>query len=148
MAVFLKNVALTEILYKKIYSELVKLHKDPNTDAERRGWAAAIKKLIYCQIRLYDFENAFDNLRLLEEYLSLKGPRTRSNVEDIDKTHELMGEVNYQIFKFPSIAEYTRRAVGSCGICADDRDAINVDAWFPKKPANGSKMSGHRMTYA
>lgn len=107
-----------------------------------------MKKLIYCQVRLYEFEHAFDNLRLLEDYLSTKAQQTKSTVEDIEKAHELMGEVNYQIFKFPTIAEYTRRAVGSCGICTDDRDGIDVDPWFPKKPSNGSKMSGHRMTYA
>ena len=101
-------------------------------------------------MRLYEFEPAFDNLRDLEDYLSRRAERQTSNVsgEDLDKTHELMGEVNYQIFKFPTIAEYTKRAVGGCGICADDRDGIDVDPWFPKKPANRSKMSGHRMTYA
>jgi hypothetical protein len=59
----------------------------------------------------------------------------------------LMGEVNYQIFKFPTCAEYGSRAFG-CGLCTDDRNAIEANGWYPKKPANGSKMSGHRMTYA
>lgn len=116
-------------------------------EVAQKGWAASLKKLIYCQIRLYEFEPAFDNLRLLEDYLSTKGQKTKNAAQDLEKAHELMGEVNYQIFKFPSIAEYTTRAVG-CGLCADDRDGIDVDPWFPKKPANGSKMSGHRMTYA
>jgi hypothetical protein len=107
-----------------------------------------MRKLIYCQVRLYEFEPAFDNLRLLEEYLSTKGQKMKNGAEDLEKTHELMGLVNYQIFRFPSIAEYTKRAVGACGVCEDDRDGIDVDPWVPKKPANGSKMSGHRMTYA
>ena len=107
-----------------------------------------MKKLIYCLVRLYEFEQAFDNLRLLEDYLSARAQNSKSAADDLKKTHELMGEVNYQIFKFPTIAEYTLRAVGACGSCTDDRDGIDVDPWFPKKPSNGSKMSGHRMTYA
>lgn len=72
--------------------------------------------------------------------------KAKTAAEDLDKTHDLMGEVNYQIFKFPTIGEFTSRA--ACGLWADDRDCVDVEAWLPKKPANGSKMSGHRMTYA
>lgn len=93
------------------------------------------------------FEPAFDNLRLLEDYLSSRKSKGQATLDDIQKTHELMGEVNYHIFKFPSITEYSSRALG-CGLCADDRDNIEIDEWYPKKPTNGSKMSGHRMTYA
>jgi hypothetical protein len=87
-------------------------------------------------------------LRLLEGWLATEGSNLRRAAEDLDKTHELLAEVNYHIVKFPSLAEYTGRAVGGCGMCADDRDAVDIEPWFPKKPANGSKMSGHRMTYA
>ena len=133
--------------YVKIYEELVTLQKESYGEQAQRGWAASLKKLIYCQIRLYRFESAFDNLRLLETFLSTKGRKAKTAAQDLAKTHELMGEVNYQIFKFPTIAEYTSRAVG-CDLCTDVCDGIDVDPWFPKKPVNGSKMSGHRMTYA
>jgi hypothetical protein len=105
-------------------------------------------RLIFCQVKLYDYDHSFDNLRTLEEYLSSRGVKTKGIAEDLQKTHELMGQVNYQIFKFPSIAEYGGRALGCGGMCTDDRDSIDPDLWFPKKPRNGSKMSGHRMTYA
>ena len=106
-----------------------------------------MKKLICCQIRLFMFEEAFENLRTLEEYLTSDADRPNTKVaqEDLDMTLELLGNVNYQIFKFPSLGEYASRTVG-CG-CDDDR-MIDVDDWFPRKPSNGSKMSGHRMTYA
>lgn len=100
--------------------------------------------MIYCQIRLHEFEGAFDNLRLLETWLATKGQNTRHAVEDLDKAHELISEVNYQIFRFPTLADYT----GRCAMCTDDRELVDVEDWFPKKPINGSKMSGHRMTYA
>lgn len=133
---------------REVYQKLVDLQKESEGTQGRRGWAAALKKLIFCQIRLYQFELAFDNLRLLEDWLATKGQNMRNVAEDLDKAHELLGEVNYQIFKFPTLVEYTVRAVGSCGLCTDDRDAVDVEDWFPQKPANGSKMSGHRMTYA
>jgi hypothetical protein len=96
---------------------------------------------------LYKFEGAFDNLRSLEEYLNSRKYKGKGTNDDLQKTHELMGEVNYHIFKFPTITEYSSRALG-CGLCADDRDTIEINEWYPKKPTNGSKMSGHRMTYA
>lgn len=129
-----------------VYKELVKLQSESYGDQAQRGWSQALKKQIHCQVKLYEFEDAFDNLRLLEDYLSSKGNKTKNAAVDLRRAHKLMGEVNYQIFKFPSISDYTSRI--ACGMCADDRAGINVSAWFPKKPANGSKMSGHRMTYA
>ncbi|KAG7354995.1 tetratricopeptide repeat family protein [Nitzschia inconspicua] len=130
----------------KTYRELVKLQSETYSDQSQRGWSLAMKKLIHCQIKQYEFEDAFDNLRLLEDYLSTRAGKTKSTASDLRRTHKLMGEVNYQIFKFPTLSDYTSRL--SCGMCADDRDAIDPSYWFPKKPANGSKMSGHRMTYA
>jgi hypothetical protein len=129
-----------------VYKDLVKLQSESYGDQAQRGWSQALKRQIFCHIRLYQFEDGFDNLRILEEYLNSKGSKTKNAAVDLRRAHKLMGEVNYQIFKFPSLADYTSRM--SCGMCADDRDGIDVNYWFPKKPANGSKMSGHRMTYA
>ena len=129
-----------------IYKELVKLQSDSFADQAQKGWSQALKREIFCEIKLYQFEAAFDNLRILEGYLATKGGKTKSGVIDRRRCHKLMGAVNYQIFKFPSLSDYTSRF--SCGMCADDRDCVDASFWFPKKPANGSKMSGHRMTYA
>jgi hypothetical protein len=87
------------------------------------------------------WESAFSTLQALEENLSTHG-KGKNAAEDLEKTHKLMGDVNYEIFKFPSAG----RAL-SCGMCVDTVE-IDLEAWIPKKPANGSKMSGHRMTYA
>lgn len=130
----------------KTYKELVKLQSETYGEQSQRGWSQAIKKLIFCQIKQYQFEDSFDNLRLLEDYLCTKGSKAKSSTGDLRRTHRLMGEVNYQIFKFPTISDYTSRL--ACGMCADDRDSIDASFWFPQKPTNGSKMSGHRMTYA
>jgi tetratricopeptide (TPR) repeat protein len=129
-----------------IYKDIVKLQSESYGDQSQRGWSQTMKKLIHCQVKLYKFDEAFDNLRLLEEYLTVKGNKMKNSAIDLKRTHKLMGEVNYQIFKFPVLTDYTSRF--SFGMCTDERQGIDVDAWFPKKPANGSKMSGHRMTYA
>ena len=144
------HVKLNEMLKAKLmYKELVKLQSESYTSASQRGWAQSLKKLIYCQVSLFEFEDAFDNLRRLEEYLTENRHKTKSASSELRRTHELMGEVNYQIFKFPTLADYTSRlpCTNTCG-CADDRETVNVNHWVPKKPVNGSKMSGHRMSYA
>ena len=132
-----------------IYRDLVKLYSESYTAPSQRGWAQALKKLIYCQVLLFEFEDAFDNLRRLEEYLTSNRGKQKTAVSELRRTHELMGEVNYQIFKFPTLADYTSRlaCTNGCG-CTDDRQTVNVKNWVPRKPLNGSKMSGHRMAYA
>lgn len=135
---------------RTVYKDLVKLQSESYTGQSQRGWSQSLKKLIFCQVVVFEFEDAFDNLRLLEEYLTTKArDKVKNAASDLRKTHQLMGEVNYQIFKFPTLSDYTSRlsCTNSCG-CSDDRATINVTNWFPKKPINGSKMSGHRMTYA
>lgn len=130
----------------KVYTELIKLQSETYGDQSQKGWTIAMKRLIYCEIERYQYEEAFDNLRVLEDHLSTKGGKSKSNATDLRRAHRLMGEVNYQIFKFPTVADLTGRF--GCGMCADGRDIVDASFWFPKKPANGSKMSGHRMTYA
>lgn len=103
--------------------------------------------MIYCQVRLGQWDACFSNLEALQDYLRSRGGKGKSTTEELKRTHELLGEVNYQIFKFPSLAESANRFVG-CALCAEARDEIDLSSWVPKKPANGSKMSGHRMTYA
>lgn len=135
---------------RAVYKDLVKLQSESYTEQSQRGWSQSLKKLIYCQVVSFQFEDAFDNLRRLEEYLTTKARDKHKNAaSELRKTHQLMGEVNYQIFKFPTLSDYTSRltCTNTCG-CADDRANVDVSNWFPKKPVNGSKMSGHRMTYA
>jgi len=141
----LKQVVKASVIYK----DLVKLQSESYTATSQRGWSLSLKKLIYCQVVLFEFEEAFDNLRRLEEYLTSNRGKSKTVVHELRRTHELMGEVNYQIFKFPTLSDYTSRlaCTNGCG-CTDDRLDVNVTNWIPKKPVNGSKMSGHRMAYA
>ena len=140
---------------KDIYMEVAKIQQESYVSHAKKGWHASIKSLIYCQLRLFDFESAFDNLRKLEDVLSSQ-ETTGAPSRDLQTTHELMGEVNFQLARLPSIAEYTQRLlVGQgCGLVRDwcqpqeFRDSIDAEGWFPKRPTKGSKMSGHRMSYA
>lgn len=133
-----------------VYKDLVKLQSESYTAQSQRGWSLSLKKLVYCQVVMFHFEDAFDNLRRLEEYLTAKAKdKVRNAASELRRTHQLMGEVNYQIFKFPTLSDYTSRlsCTNTCG-CSDDRATVDVTNWIPKKPVNGSKMSGHRMAYA
>jgi hypothetical protein len=101
--------------------------------------AETMKKLIFVQLKLKDFEGALKTLCTLEDIqMELSDP----NEEALSITRRLMGQVNYQVLKYPSTG---------CGIftcTSDPDDALDFGSWLPKKPHNSSKMSGHRITYA
>jgi pentatricopeptide repeat protein len=128
-----------------IYNELVELHSASVNKQSQREWVQSMKKQIYCQIRLHLYEDAFDSLRILEDYLETKGDKMKNAMR---RTHKLMVQVNYQIIKFPTLKDYASRL--ACGtLCVGDHtEDIDAEAWFPKHPVNTSKMSGQRMTYA
>jgi len=86
-----------------------------------------------------DFESALKTLCALEDIqLDAKVTHTK----DLDMTKKLMGQVNYQVLKYPT-------AGCSLFYCSSEsEDALDLNYWVPKKPANGSKMSGHRVTCA
>lgn len=95
---------------------------------------------MYVQLALRDNENALESLRELESIeLDLYGTDSRQWKE----TNRLMGLVNYEVLKHPMIPGL---ACFSCG--TDEVDEMQLYTWVPKKPTNGSKMSGHRVTYA
>ena len=90
-----------------------------------------------------NYEAAFQNLESLED-VYIENPKKHAKA--LKETTKLMGLVNYEIFKYPSLSETAHRAFG----CAPTNGSFFElsDFWYPKKPVNGSKMSGHRITYA
>jgi hypothetical protein len=106
-------------------------------DKARTG---TLRKIVYVQLTLRDNENALETLRELESIeLDLYGTDSRQWKE----TNRLMGQVNYEVLKHPTIPGF------GCFTCGSDGfNEMNLYSWVPKKPTNGSKMSGHRVTYA
>jgi hypothetical protein len=91
------------------------------------------------QLKLKDFEGTLKTLCSLEDIQIELGDQ---DDQELMLTRRLMGQVNYQVLKYPSTG---------CGIfsCTSDPDeALDIGSWIPKKPLNSSKMSGHRITYA
>lgn len=109
-------------------------------DASDKTRAQTLRKLVYIQLTLRDNEGALETLREVEAIeLDIHGTDSRQWKE----TNKLMGQVNYEVLKHPSIPSF------ACFTCSSDGyDEMNLFAWVPKKPRNGSKMSGHRVTYA
>jgi tetratricopeptide (TPR) repeat protein len=137
---------------REIYKDLATLQQESYVSHAKKGWLRSIKNLIYCQLRLFDFQSAFETLRNLEDVLSAE-ERGVAPSRDLQTTHELMGEVNFQLLKIQSLSDYTQQLLDrSCGVCKwptpERLEAIDAEAWFPTKPSHGSKMSGHRMSYA
>jgi hypothetical protein len=107
--------------------------------------AATVRKVIICHARLEQWHKAFPLLEILEDL-----QRDISAAQkDQTMTRQLMGEVNYQLLKLPSLSDATNRALG-CAVClmGTPEEGVNLDAWIIEKPENTSKMSGHRVTHA
>lgn len=98
-----------------------------------------LRKIVYVQLTLRDNENSLETLRELESIeLDVYGTDSRQWKE----TNKLMGQVNYEVLKHPAIPGF------ACFACGSDFNEMELHSWVPKKPTNGSKMSGHRVTYA
>lgn len=103
-----------------------------------------LRKKIICHVKLGQFQVALDQLRILEEMQE----EVSKDPVDLENTHRLMGDVNYEILRLPSLSDATNRALG-CALCMGPaEEGVNMDAWTIDKPENTSKMSGHRVTHA
>jgi tetratricopeptide (TPR) repeat protein len=122
----------------EVYSELLTAQEAGNAGDKVR--INTFRKIVYVQLAIKDNENALESLRELESIeLDLYGTESRQWKE----THRLMGLVNYEVLKHPMLPTF---ACFNCG--SDNVEEMNLHSWVPRKPTNGSKMSGHRVTYA
>lgn len=104
-----------------------------------------LKKIVYCELNTLKHDQALEHLGHMEDILT---EDVDLNEELLDETQKLMGEVNYQIFKHPSLADTANRTFG-CPICpVSDEEDIHREIWRPEKPEVTSKMSGHRIAHA
>ena len=129
----------------KIYTEFWEEQQDSHrATAEER--VDTLKKIVYCELNVVKHEKALEHLGSMEDLLQdCDGEEYDELLEECQK---LMGEVNYQIFKHPSLAESANRTLG-CPICPVNEDEdIHREIWRPMKPDVTSKMSGHRIAHA
>ena len=99
--------------------------------------ADTLRKIVYVQLERQDYEGGLASLCALDDILAEQFEESNRQVVE---TRRLMGKVNYQVLKYPSAF--------TCFGCTTEEDDIDLTPWKPKKPNNGSKMSGHRVTYA
>ena len=126
----------------KIFEEIWETQKSSNDSPQEK--IETLKKRIMCFGNLELWQKSFDDLELLED-LQME---TEASEEEILKTRKLMGEVNYELLKLPSLSNATNRALG-CGVCmGESEEPVNLENWIIPKPENTSKMSGHRVTHA
>lgn len=125
-----------------VFTEVWNAVKDSQDFPDEK--AATVRKVIICHARLEQWHKAFPLLEILEDLqLDISAAQ-----QDQNATRQLMGEVNYQILKLPSLSDATNRALG-CAVCmGTPEEDVNLDAWIIEKPENTSKMSGHRVTHA
>lgn len=128
----------------KIYLEFWEEQQDsPRATAEER--IETLKKIVYCELNVVKYEKALEHLGIMEDFLA---DSPEENEQLLEECQKLMGEVNYQLFKHPSLADAANRTFG-CPICPVNEDEdIHREIWRPVKPEVTSKMSGHRIAHA
>lgn len=103
-----------------------------------------LRKKIICHVQLSQFAVALELLQNLEDMQE----ETGANETELKRTRKLLGDVNYEILRLPSLSDATNRALG-CALCMGPaEEGVSMDGWIIEKPENTSKMSGHRVTHA
>ncbi|EEC44737.1 predicted protein [Phaeodactylum tricornutum CCAP 1055/1] len=126
----------------KAYGEIWNAQRYSNDPKEEK--VETLRKVIASYGQLKDWANVFPALEALEDLLL----DMDDDKKEMTKTRKLLGEVNYQLLKLPSLSGATTRAFG-CGVCTGPtEEEVNLDDWLIRKPDNTSKMSGHRVTHA
>lgn len=130
-------------LAHKMYEEIWETQERSSDPPEER--IETLRKLIACLARMEKWNEAFEYLEKLED---MQRDLEECDSKDIEVTRKLIGEVNYQLLKLPSLSSATNRALG-CAVClGPEEDEVHLGAWVVPKPENTSKMSGHRVTHA
>ncbi len=125
-----------------VFTEVWNAIKDSTDFPEEK--AIAVRKVVICLTRLEQWSKVFPLLEIFEDLQH----EINASPEDMQITRQLMGEVNYQLLKLPSLSDATNRALG-CAVCmGDPEEEVKLENWIIEKPENTSKMSGHRVTHA
>ena len=131
--------------YNEVWMELMK------TDNRKEEKCELLRKIIYCNARTENWSDCLAQLVLLEDLQTeIAGGLSfdHENQAMMKTTRKLMGEVNYQVLKLPSLSAATNAALG-CHVCmGSEEEEVDLGAWGLQKPENTSKMSGHRVTHA
>jgi len=126
------DAALTtyeELLFNQEYS-----YSESSLDC-----AKTLRSVAYVQLIQANFEGALKTLCRLED---IQREELNPDSKHLYETRRLMGETNYQVMKHPGFGCF------SCDGTDGADGAVDLSKWKPKKPINGSKMSGHRISYA
>ena len=127
----------------KVYEEIWETQKKSTDSREEK--IATLKKLATCCVRMETYDKAFSYLEFLED---AQVAMADENSRELYLTRKMMGEVNYQILKLPSLSDQTNRAVGFALCMGETEEEVDLEEWIIPKPENTSKMSGHRVTHA
>jgi tetratricopeptide (TPR) repeat protein len=131
---------LTKHDYKTAYQNYQDVYEYQvnSYSTKAKDHALTLRKVIYCSLKLNKYDEALQYLRTLEE---LQREVYSEDSNQVNETLRLLAQVTYQTLKFPTLGR-----VFDCVCGGSEADAPKFHNWKPKKPRNGSKMSGHRVT--
>lgn len=146
-----------------MYNEIVEIKKSIHDredctylDVGDLEVAKAMKRLVYCQMKLYKYEEALETLQEIETILEMN---YEEDDKRLSKTRDLIGSVHYEMHKFPSFVELVARNMTFYGFrdpfntdllcrCAADVESGEFLPCKPIQPPIRTKMSGHKVSYA
>lgn len=145
------------------YSEIVEMKKSIN-DTEAFTYldvgdlevAEAMKKLVFCQMKLYQYEEA---IKTLEEIQAIQEMNFDDDDVQLIKTKGLIASARYELHKHPGIFEMVARNLTITGFrdpfnsdllcrCAAGVESSDFLPIKPNPPPVRTKMSGHKISYA
>lgn len=122
--------------------------------------ADTLKKKAYCEIKLFQFEDASKTLKKIEFILENNLDPADSQLRELE---ELMETVyNNQVETVSSFSAYISKAMTSrgfrnplnsdllckCGYEVENDEEINLSSVLPAAPLLKTKISGHKVSYA
>lgn len=125
-----------------VYQEIWDTQKLSSDTTEEK--IETLKKIVICFCRIEKYERAFKYLELLDDAQT----DVEADSPEVYQIRKLMGEVNYQILKLPSLSDQTNKVVGFALCMGETEQPVDLENWVIGKPENTSKMSGHRVTHA
>jgi len=150
---------VTHLLLKQCYKNLLYVVKASHNKYDVK-LADTLKKKSYCEIKLFQFEDASNTLQKVKFILENNLDPADSQLHDLE---ELMETVyNNELEKCSSVTAYISKAMTSrgfrntfnsdllckCGYEVENDKEINLSSVLPAAPLLKTKISGHKVSYA
>jgi uncharacterized protein YeeX (DUF496 family) len=148
------------VLLHEIINEL-----QHNVNDYHRKLSDVLKKKAYCEIKLFDYDNAIDTLRKLRTTVQLNSGHDQlggnDDQQDLKDIKHLIADIKTHVTKVPSLSEYLSKTMTAkgyrnlwnndllckCGYDVEEEDEIKLKVITPKAPVLRPNLYGHKVLF-